>query len=184
MDRRAFIAAAVSLLAAPLAAEAQSAGKVYRIGELREGVLPPAEAKPFWDTIRQLGWVEGQNLRVERRSAERPDQLPALAAELAQLKLDLILTNGTPATRAAKEATKTIPIVFTLAGDPVERGLVASLARPGGNLTGWAWGLYEQKQLEVVKEALPRISRVAYPSSSIGCQRCTTTKSLLSVPVA
>ena len=152
----------ISVLIAPLAAEAQPAGKVYRIGELREG--PTFLSKPFVDAMRELGWVEGQNFKIERRNADRRDQLPALAAELVRLKVDLILTAGTPATTAAKEATKTIPIVFSIAGDPVERGLAASFARPGGNLTGFAFGLYDEKLLEVLKEALPGLSRVAYPA--------------------
>jgi putative ABC transport system substrate-binding protein len=116
--------------------------------------------------MREVGWVEGQNLKIERRNADRRDQLPALAAELVRLKVDLIQATGTPATRAAKEATKTIPIVFILAADPVETGLVASFARPGGNLTGWAMGAYDGKLLEVLKEAVPRVSRVAYPATS------------------
>jgi putative tryptophan/tyrosine transport system substrate-binding protein len=87
-----------------------------------------------------------------------------LAAELVRLKVDLILTAGTPATRAAEEATKAIPIVFNLAGDPVESGLVANFARPGGNLTGFAFGIYDEKSLQVLKEALPGVGRVACPA--------------------
>jgi putative ABC transport system substrate-binding protein len=104
--------------------------------------------------MRELGWLEGQNFKIERRDADRRDQLPTLAAELARLKVDLILTTGTPATRAAKEATKTISIVFTLAADPVETGLVASFAWPGGNLTWFALGVYDEKLLEVLKETV------------------------------
>ena len=152
-----------SLMLAPLDGEAQQTGKVYRIGELREGpALPP---KPFADAMREVGWVEGQNFRIERRNASRREQLPVLAAELVQLKVDLILTSGTPATRAAKEATKTIPVVFNLAGDPVETGLVASFARPGGNLTGFALGVPDDKLLEVLKEAIPGVLHVAYPAA-------------------
>ena len=152
-------------LLAPLAVEAQQAGKVYRIGELREGKGPPS--KPFVDAMRELGWVEGQNLKIEKRNADRRNQLSALAAELVRLDVDLILTGGTSATLAAKEATKTIPIVFSVGDDPVESGLVASLARPGGNLTGFALGLYDEKLLEVLKEALPGVSRVAYPATAM-----------------
>jgi len=152
----------ISVFTAPLGPEAQ-AGKVYLIGELREGP-PAAPSRPFADAMLGLGWVEGQNLKIERRHADRREQLPALAAELVRLKVDLILTAGTPATVAAKKATKTIPIVFTLASDPVESGVVASLARPGGNLTGFTLGLYDDKLLEVLKEALPGVSRVAYPA--------------------
>ncbi len=115
--------------------------------------------------MREFAWVERENVRVEARYAERDDQLPALAAELVRLDVDLIMTRGTPATQAAKRATNSIPIVFTLGGDPVERGLVANLARPGANLTGFVVGLYEDKLLQILKEALPGVSRVAYPVS-------------------
>ena len=152
--------AALSLLAAPLAAEVQEAAKVYRIGELRQG--PSLPSKPFTDAMRELGWIEGQHFKVERRNADRQDQLPALAAELLRLKVDLILAGGTPATRAAKAATKTIPIVFSLADDPVGSGLVASFARPGGNLTGFTAGVYDEKLLEVLKGTVPGAMRVAY----------------------
>jgi putative tryptophan/tyrosine transport system substrate-binding protein len=151
---------ALSLLAAPLATEAQEAAKVYRIGELRQG--PSLPSKPFTEAMRELGWIEGQHFKVERRNADRQDQLPALAAELVRLKVDVLLTGGTPATRAAKEATNTIPIVFSIADDPVASGLVASLARPGGNLTGFTLGVYDEKLLEVLKETVPRATRVAY----------------------
>ena len=154
---------ALGLTLAPLTAGAQQAGKVYRIGALREG--PDPVPGLFVDAMRGLGWVEGQNLKIERRDADRREQLPALAAELVQLKVDLILTVGTPATHAAKEATKTIPIVFSISADPLEMGLVASFARPGGNLTGFTVGLYDEKLLEILKEALPGASRVAYPSA-------------------
>jgi putative ABC transport system substrate-binding protein len=151
---------AVALLDAPLPGWAQPPGRVYRLGELREGPsLPP---KPFADAMRELGWIEGQHFTLERRNADRRDQLPALAAELVRLKVDLILTGGTPATRAAKEATSTIPIVFSVADDPVGSGLVTSFARPGGNLTGFTLGVYDEKLLEVLKEAVPGATRVAY----------------------
>jgi putative ABC transport system substrate-binding protein len=150
----------LAFLAVPLAAEAQPAGRVYRIGELREGPsLPP---KPFADAMRELGWIEGQHFKVERRNAERRDQLPTLAADLVRLKVDLILTGGTPATQAAKQATNTIPIVFSIADDPVGSGLVTSLARPGRNLTGFTLGVYDEKLLEGLKMAVPGVIRVAY----------------------
>jgi ABC-type uncharacterized transport system substrate-binding protein len=162
MDRRTFISTfAGTLLAVPLIANAQQAIKVYRIGFLKQGTEPIQ--KPFWDAMREFGWVENQNVQIEARYAASEDQLPVLVAELVQLKVDLILTQGTPATRAAKQATNTIPILFAVGGDPVETGLVANLARPGGNLTGFAYGLYEEKLLETLKAALPGISRVAYP---------------------
>ena len=152
---------AVSVTLAPLAGEGQQVGKVFRIGTLREG----ADLSPlFAEAMRELGWIEGQNFKLEKRNADRREQLPALAAELVRLEVDLIFASRTPATRAAKEATKTIPIVFGLADDPVATGLVASFARPGGNLTGFAQGIYDEKLLEVLKEALPGASRVAYPA--------------------
>jgi putative ABC transport system substrate-binding protein len=162
MDRRTFIGTfAGSLLAVPHIANAQQANKIYRIGLLTVGIGPLQT--PFWDAMREFGWVEGQNVKIEPRYAVSDDQLPARAAELVQIKVDLIMASGTPAAQAAKLATKTIPIVFAVASDPVKNGLVASLARPGGNLTGFVWGVYEEKLLEILKAALPGISRVAYP---------------------
>jgi putative ABC transport system substrate-binding protein len=152
----------LSLFAASLAAGAQQGERVYRIGLLSEGAHPLS--KPIADALRELGWIEGKNLKFERRSADRADELPSLAAELVRLKVDLVLANGTRATRAAKEATKAIPIVFNLGEDPVANALVASFARPGGKLTGFVVGLYDEKALEVLKEALPALRRVAYPA--------------------
>jgi putative ABC transport system substrate-binding protein len=163
VDRRAFIAGILGLLVAPVAVEAQQEKSVYRIGLLSEG--PHPFAKPLADALREVGWVEGKNLRFETRSADGVDQLPPLAGELVRLKVDLILANGTRAARAAKEATKTIPVVFNLGEDPVANGLVASLARPGGNLTGFVGGLYDEKTLEVLHEVLPGVRRVAYPAA-------------------
>jgi putative ABC transport system substrate-binding protein len=149
----------LSLLVVPLAAEAQLTGKVYRIGWLSEDERPVPP--PFLEALHGFGYVNGHNLLIEQRRAETREQLPALAAELVTRQVDLIITFGTPATRAAKQATATIPIVFTLAADPVQSGLVASFARPGGNLTGWAVGVYTDKLLEILKEAVPGIVRVA-----------------------
>src|SRR5262249_44253888 len=140
MDRRAFIATAAALLAAPLAAEAQP-GKMYRIGYL--SIAPAAAAahlrEAFRDGLRERGYVEGQNLILEFRSAEgQAARLPGLARELAGLPVDVLVVWTMLAAQAAKQATTTIPIVVPIVGDPVECGLVASLARPGGNLTGMA----------------------------------------------
>ena len=162
------IAAALALvvLAAPLAAEAQAPAKFPRIGYLN--VLSPTDnahtLEAFRQGLRELGYVEGQNIAIEYRFAEgRPERLPALAAELVRLKVDVIVTGPPPAPEAAKQATSTIPIVFAVTGDPVAEGLVASVARPGGNITGLASisGELVGKQLELLKEVAPKISRVA-----------------------
>jgi ABC-type uncharacterized transport system substrate-binding protein len=163
VDRRAFLAGAVALLAAPLAAESQPAGKVYRIGILVPGSTSP-QIHAFREGLRDLGYVEGQNLAIEYRSAEdRLERLAGLAAELVTLKVDIIYANVTPAAQAAKNATQTIPIVFGASSDPVDYGLVASLARPGGNITGLSntGADLSGKRLELLKEGVPGISRIA-----------------------
>jgi len=165
MPRRTFMGIiAGGLLAAPLAAGAQQAGKVWRIGVLSGGSAAiPDPLRSSEDKLRALGYIEGRNLVVERRYAEgKLDELPRLVAELLRARVDLIVTVGTPAARSAQQATATIPIIFSLAADPIAAGLVASMARPGGNLTGFAQGIYTVKQVEVLKEAVPRLSRVAY----------------------
>jgi len=164
IDRRTFVtlSAGALLLLESLAVRAQQAERVYRIGFLRVGKLTIPQ--PFWDSMREFGWVEGKNVTIEPRYADREDQLPILAAQLVKSKVDVILTNGTPSAKAAKQATNTIPIVFSVGDDPIGTGLVASLGRPDGNLTGFAYGLYEEKLLEVLKTALPRVARVAYPA--------------------
>jgi putative ABC transport system substrate-binding protein len=163
VDRRAFLAGAVALLAAPLAAESQPAGKVYRIGILVPGSTSP-QIHAFREGLRDLGYVEGQNLAIEYRSAEdRLERLAGLAAELVTLKVDIIYANVTPAAQAAKNATQAIPIVFGASSDPVDYGLVASLARPGGNITGLSntGADLSGKRLELLKEGVPGISRIA-----------------------
>jgi putative ABC transport system substrate-binding protein len=163
--RRAFLAGAIALSAAPLAAEAQQAGKVYRIGWL--GGRPFPDAQPFTDAFRQAlherGWVEGQNFVFEHRPAVRSGSLPDLAAELIRLKIDVIVAVGDPAIRAAKQATSTIPIVMAPSADPIGAGFVASLARPGGNITGSSILAAELggKRLELLREVVPKASRVA-----------------------
>jgi len=166
MDRRVFIAVVTgSLLAAPLATEAQEAPKVARIGYLaanRAAGLHLQEA--FLQGLRDLGYVEGRNLVIEFRDAGgNLDRLPALAAELVALKVDVIVAPSTVAAPIAKQATKTLPIVFALVADPVGSGLVTSLARPGGNVTGLSVLATEivGKRLELLKQAVPGVSRVA-----------------------
>ena len=158
---------ALALLLAPLAVEAQPAGKVRRLGILHYEAAPSAaelQQAPFWQAMHELGWVEGHNIIVERRSAEgHSERLPALAAELVHLGVGVIVPMATPAALALKQATTTIPMVMMGAGDPVGSGLVASLAWPGGNITGLAVMDPEVigKQLEFLKDGLPTVSRVA-----------------------
>src|SRR5437879_6557700 len=154
------------LLAVGVIADAQQPTKIPRIGFI-VGTSPTANAarvEAFRQGLRELGYVEGKTIVIEWRSAEgKLDRLPALAAELVRLKVDIIVTSGPTVTRAAKEATVTIPIVFAQDGDPVASGFVASLARPGGNITGLSTLAPELsgKQLELLKETVPRLSRVA-----------------------
>jgi ABC-type uncharacterized transport system substrate-binding protein len=154
------------LLVAPLAAEAQQTAKVSRIGFLSPG-SPDLETRrlgAFQQSLRELGYVEGHNIAIESRFAEgQYDRLPSLAAELVRLKVDVILTYAQPAIQAAKQATGTIPIVMTGNIDPVASGFVASLARPGGNITGLSLMAPElvEKQLEILKEVVPTVTRVA-----------------------
>ena len=159
------VALALGVLADPLAAEAQQAGMMWRIGYLQ---TPPASTTPIRDAFRQglrdLGYVEGRNLVIEFRDAgAKPERLAALASELVRLKVDVIVATGTQAISAAKQATSVIPIVMTVSGDAVGTGLVASLARPSGNVTGLTLITPESagKRLELLKEAFPRTSRVA-----------------------
>ncbi len=157
---------ALGILVAPLAADAQQAGKVYRIGVL--GLLTPSEYSSRIEAFRRglldLGYVEGKNIVIEYRWAQgKYDRLPDLAAELVRLKVDLIVTHGTPGPLAAKRATTTIPIVMGVSGDAVGTGLVASIARPGGNITGSTFFFPElmAKRLELLKEAVPSVRRMA-----------------------
>jgi ABC-type uncharacterized transport system substrate-binding protein len=165
--RRAFLGMlAGGLLAAPLAAEAQQAAKVARVGYLSlNRAASPHLTEVFRQGLRDLGYVEGRNLVIEYRDAEgKVERFPALAAELVALKVDVIVTaGGTPAALAAKHATKTLPIVFAGVGDAVRDGVVTSLARPGGNVTGASVLAPELvgKCLEHIKQAVPEASRIA-----------------------
>jgi len=154
------------MLAAALSAEAQQSSNLYRIGLLigaSEAFVAPY-IEIFRQALRALGYVEGQNIAFQSRYADGYyDRLRALAAELIQLKVDLLVTEGTPPTRAATQATTTIPIVMTVTGDPVAAGLVTNLARPGRNLTGASFFLPDlgAKRLQLLKETIPRLNRVA-----------------------
>jgi putative tryptophan/tyrosine transport system substrate-binding protein len=156
---------AAMLLALCGFAEAQQPGKVPRLGWLSSAGVTPDFHEAFRQGLRELGYVEGKNIVIERRRAEKAGQLPALVAELVRLKVDVIFASGgSQSALAAKRATTTIPIVMSNVDDPVVFGLVASLARPGGNITGLSatpgLGL-EGKRLELLKESFPKLSRVA-----------------------
>ena len=165
MSRRALvIAVAVAVLMAPVAAGAQ-AGKIPRIGFLASSSHSGIDGhRPLVPWLQALGYVEGRNIAFEsRHAAGGDDRLPRLAAELVRSEVSLIVTTGTPAIRAAKEATSTIPIVMLASGDPVSAGLITSLSRPGGNITGVTVLAPELsgKRLELLKEIVPRLTRVA-----------------------
>ena len=161
-----FLTIAAAVFSAPAFLSAQQAGKVYRVGFLSYIGCPvrPYAMDPFRQGLRESGYVESQNVVIECRSAPgTPDRLPGLAAELVRLKVDILVAQSTASALAAKQATKTIPIVMAWVGDPVGSGLVASLARPGGNITGLSVLTPDivQKALEILKEGAPSVSRVA-----------------------
>jgi len=164
--RREFITLLGGTAAWPLAARAQQAGKVHRIGVLEtiSTTLNVANFYALREGLRQLGYAEGQNLVIEYRSADgRDDRFPGLARELLALKVDVIVTRGTPAAKAVKNATSTVPVVMMASGDPVGVGLVTSLARPGGNITGLSAivGELSPKRLELIREIVPGLARIA-----------------------
>ena len=169
VQRRQFLIAAVTLLTAPLGAEAQRAEKVYRIGILVAGTPPSrSTSSPILEAVsedlRALGWRPGSNVIFEPRYAGgRGEEFRNLAVDLVHQNVDAIIAIGTSAALAAKEVTKTIPIVFFLVADPVESGLVISLARPGGNLTGESWMSRDlsAKRLQLLREVVPAVVRVA-----------------------
>jgi putative ABC transport system substrate-binding protein len=155
----------ILILATIHLAEAQQTGKILRIGFLDNGTASGSAGlvEAFWQEMRKLGWIEGKNITIEYRFAEQKNErLAEFAADLARLEVDLIVGAGGPAASAAKKATTTIPIVMVGVGDPVGQGLVASLARPGGNVTGLSslsLGL-NTKRLEILKDAVPKLVRV------------------------
>jgi putative ABC transport system substrate-binding protein len=166
MNRRAFIVTGAGLLAAPLVGETQQpAGKVWRLGFLgvATATLYERQIEGLRLGLREHGYVEGKNVTIEFRWAEgRYDRLPALAAEIVRLNVDVIITHGTLSTLACKQATSTIPIVMAIVANPVEAGLVPSLARPGGNVTGssFLYGDVNAKRVDLLKAAIPRLARV------------------------
>lgn len=160
-------AALLLLLATPFTAEAQAPGKMYRIGYIQTAAPNEMEhlTKALDDGFRELGYVEGRNIAFERRWAEgRQERLPAFAAELVRLNVDVIVTGANPVIAAVKQATATIPVVMAASRDPVGSGFIGSLAKPGGNITGLTNDPTPEvlgKHLELLKEAVPRVSRVA-----------------------
>jgi len=164
MQRRSFIVLLVGAAVWPLSARAQQAVKPHRIGILSPDLPPPGFLEAFRQGLRELGYVEGQNIAFEVRNAEGYGQrLAPLANQLVRLKVDVILAINTPSVQAAKNASATIPIVMTRIADPVKSGLVRSLSRPGGNITGVSFMVDELsgKRLALLREALPSVSRVA-----------------------
>jgi ABC-type uncharacterized transport system substrate-binding protein len=185
--RRAFIGTlGGGLLAAPFTADAQPAGKAYRVGYLTAGSVTanPRVLEAFRQGLRELGWVEGQNIVIEYRSAEGHfDRLPDLAAELVRLKVDVIVAAPTPAALAAKNASGWVPIVGVSLTGPVELGLIASLGRPGGNVTGVSYSVGADifgKDLELLKEVVPKVRRVAVLSNPDGPARPLTISNIKS----
>jgi len=164
LDRRGFLAGIASILAAPLAVEAQPSEKVRRIAFLSGPTPAPENVDTFRQGLRENGYVEGRNLHIEWRSAEgEEERLPGLVTELKKLKVEVMVTEGPSAALAAKNAAAPTPLVFTFVSDPVVVGLVASLARPGGNITGVANISVELsgKRIELLKEAIPSLKSVA-----------------------
>ena len=184
MDRRRFLLTSLAgALATPLTARAQQAMKVAQIGYLSGPPLSAnaARIEAFRQGLRELNYVEGKNIIIEWRSTDgKLDRLPALAAELVGLKVAVIVTSGGAPTRRAKEATSTIPIVMTNDPDPVGDGFVASLARPGGNITGLSTFAPELsgKRLEILREVVPKLSRVAVLGSSTATGYAQTLKEI------
>jgi putative tryptophan/tyrosine transport system substrate-binding protein len=179
MNKKIILLALCSLLLAPCSAvDAQQPGRIFRIGFLDASTASGSAVlvDAFREELRKLGWIEGQNITIEYRFAEqKSERIPELATDLVRLKADLIVVSGTPVALAAKRATTTLPIVMTSGGDPVAAGLVASLARPGGNVTGLS-GLGTElttKRVEVLKDVIPKLARVGLlrlPGQSISLQ--------------
>ena len=196
MRRRAFMASALGLCAAPHVASAQQVGKVARIGTLQPNTRDVAARSPRWAAfhkgLQDLGWIEGQNLVIERRFADgQLGRLAELAADLARIGVDVLVTAAAPSALAAQGATRSIPIVVLDPGDPVGLGLVASLARPGGNITGVSSIAPElaAKRLALLKEAVPAMVRVAIlsdaaiPPAEIAMQELEATGKVLGVQI-
>ena len=183
ITRRVLLVSGLAALATPLAAAAQPAGKVYRIGCLSATSESTAAQffAPFRERLRELNYVEGRNIAFEYRWADgRYERLGALATELVHLPVDLIFATSAPAASAAKRATSTIPIVMRITADPVEIGLAKNLTRPGGNVTGVAdFVAPNGKHLELLKQVLPRLKRVAILKNPAGVQTPSQLKGVM-----
>ena len=158
------LALALVAFALPLAAEAQQTGKVYRIGLIGVDAAEEPGHTALRQGLRDLGYEEGKNLVIEYRAAEgQYDRLPPLTAELVRLKIDVLVTSTTPGARAAKQATTTIPVVVAIIGDAVAAGIVPSVARPGGNITGSQFHYPDimAKRIELLRDAMPSLARIA-----------------------
>jgi putative tryptophan/tyrosine transport system substrate-binding protein len=167
MDRRTFSCAAAALVAVLPASAGAQATRPRRIGYLGNGSSSTGASQlgALQQGLRDLGWIDGGNLAIDYRWAEgRPERIPALVAEFVRMKVDVLVVSGPAALTAAKQATGTIPVVFVILVDPVPPGWVQSLARPGGNMTGLASQFEDliSKQLQILKEALPRLTRIAF----------------------
>jgi putative ABC transport system substrate-binding protein len=163
-----FLCLLATVIVPTVSSAAQQSAKARRIGFISAAASEISAANEIIrQGLREIGYREGQNLIVEHRSAQSRPQLAEVSAELVQLKVDAIVAPGGPAARAAQEATKMIPIIFAVSGDPIEAGYIHSLARPGGNMTGLTWLSFELvgKRLELLKEAVPGVSRVAVLSN-------------------
>ena len=164
LTRRRLVSGMLAAIVAPCAANGQQTGRVYRIGLVGLDASEAPGHKALRDGLRDLGYVERKNVTIEYRAAHgRYDLLPALTAELVSLKVDVLVTNGTPGARAAKQATSTIPVVVAIIGDAVAAGIVPSLARPGGNITGSQFHFPDAmaKRIELLRELMPRLARAA-----------------------
>ena len=179
MDRRAFTSALASaLIGASSFARSQPQPRMKRVGAIFYGTALAGPDPKVAEALRAYGWVEGQTIEFQRRGGARPEELAAIARDFAEQRLDVVIAFGTPAARAMQQATRTIPIVFNVAADPVASGLVASLARPGANLTGFCEGLYDGKMLQLVKEIRPHAALVIYPQPRLQDDVVATARSL------
>ena len=158
---------AIGLLTAPFVSRAQQPKRMMRVGVLFEGSALAGPDPAVAEAFRSHGWIEGQNIEFQRRGTKRAEELSTVARELVALQPDLVIAFGTPAARAMQQATRTIPIFFNVEADPVASGLVANLARPGGNLTGFCDGLYDSKMLQLIKEIQPQARLVIYMASRV-----------------